>query len=75
MLLQPLQSAAIRVALEAGVLHAIEEQGGKDISAADLAEKTGYDELLIGTIVFWLKRRTDCSSACDATCDVCRCLQ
>ena len=50
MLLQPLQSAAIRVALEAGVLHAIEEHGGGSISAAELAKKTGYDELLIGMI-------------------------
>jgi hypothetical protein len=45
---EPLQSAAIRIALEAGVLHIIEKEDGRVVSAAELSNKTGYDELLIG---------------------------
>ena len=45
---KPLQSAAIRIALEAGVLHAIKKEDGRAVSAAELSNKTGYDELLIG---------------------------
>ncbi len=47
MAVQPLQSAAIRMAVEAGVLQVIGKEQGKPISAKALAKQTGYDELLI----------------------------
>ena len=47
---QPLQGAAIRMAIEAGVLQIIGKEQGKPISAEALAKQTGYDELLIGKI-------------------------
>lgn len=54
---QPLKNATIRMMLEAGVLDFIAWQPGAHLSAKTLAEKTGYDELLIGKLhVSWLGR-------------------
>ncbi|KAK5460805.1 hypothetical protein LTS15_002868 [Exophiala xenobiotica] len=47
-LMQPLKNATIRMMLEAGVLDFIAKRPGGHVSAKELAEKTGYDELLIG---------------------------
>lgn len=38
------------MALEAGVLQAIGEKTGRRVTAAALANQTGYDELLIGMV-------------------------
>lgn len=46
--IQPLQSAAIRLALEGGFLDVIAAADGKVVSASEIAKATGYDELLIG---------------------------
>ncbi|KAK5203823.1 hypothetical protein LTS03_002419 [Exophiala xenobiotica] len=46
-LMQPLKNATIRMMLEAGVLDFIAKRPGEHVSAKELAEKTGYDELLI----------------------------
>ena len=47
---QPLQSAAIRLALEGSFLDVIAAANSDIITASDIAQKTGYDELLIGEI-------------------------
>nr|KAK5437133.1 hypothetical protein LTR18_009499 [Exophiala xenobiotica] len=49
-LMQPLKNATIRMMLEAGVLDFIAKRPGEHVSAKELAEKTGYDELLIELI-------------------------
>jgi uncharacterized protein (DUF362 family) len=49
-LMQPLKNATIRMMLEAGVLDFIAKRPGEHVSAKELAEKTGYDELLIGKL-------------------------
>jgi len=43
----PMLCTCVRIAHERGVLQALVDAGGK-VSAADLAKKTGTDELLIG---------------------------
>ncbi|KAL8999601.1 MAG: hypothetical protein Q9169_001561 [Polycauliona sp. 2 TL-2023] len=48
---EPLQSAAIRMALEAGIFAALEEACGQSMPVALLAQKTGYDALLIARIM------------------------
>ncbi len=48
--MQPLKNATIRMMLEAGVLDFIARQAGEHVSAKVLADKTGYDELLIGMV-------------------------
>lgn len=47
--LQPLRNAAVRMALEAGLLQVIGEKEGRSITAEDLSKATGTDTLLIGT--------------------------
>lgn len=56
--MQPLKNAAIRMMLEAGVLDFIARQHGQHVSAKALAEKTGYDELLIGKFPCFLTQNT-----------------
>ena len=46
--MKPLQVAAIRLTLEMGVLDAIVERDGGQITAQELGKITGYDGLLIG---------------------------
>ncbi|KAI4218798.1 MAG: hypothetical protein LQ349_008569 [Xanthoria aureola] len=48
---EPLQSAAIRIALEAGIFAALDEAQGRSMTATLLATKTGYDALLIARIM------------------------
>ncbi|KAG8528780.1 uncharacterized protein KY384_006468 [Bacidia gigantensis] len=48
---EPLQSAAIRLALETGVLDAISSLGGKKVTADELADLTKYHALLIARIM------------------------
>ena len=47
--LQPLRNAAVRMALEAGLLQVIGEKEGRSITAEDLSKATGTDTLLTGT--------------------------
>ncbi|KAL8705630.1 MAG: hypothetical protein Q9201_001267 [Fulgogasparrea decipioides] len=49
--IQPLQSAAIRLALEGGFLDAIAAANGHTLTASEIAKKTNYDELLITRIM------------------------
>lgn len=51
---QPLQSTAVRMALEAGVLKAICDSDSTSISALNLSKVTGYDALLISTDSYML---------------------
>lgn len=48
--IQPIQSAAVRLALEGGFLDTVAAAKGKTITASEVAKETGYDELLIGEI-------------------------
>ena len=45
---QPPTNAALRLAVEVGLISAVEDRHGA-ITAQELAQETGMDELLIGT--------------------------
>ena len=47
--LQPMQNAAVRMAIEAGLLEAIGASKGRSVTAEDLSKTTGFNALLIGT--------------------------
>ncbi|KAL8727832.1 MAG: hypothetical protein Q9181_005564 [Wetmoreana brouardii] len=56
---EPLQSAAIRLALEGGFLDAIAAANGHNITASEIAKKTNYDKLLIiGAILVDYMKKT-----------------
>lgn len=53
-MIQFLQQFAIRIFIEDGVLRALCETGGSEVTAEALSKRTGENELLIGMV------QTDC---------------
>ena len=47
-----MEHLCILIAIQSGLLEAIVEKDGASVSAAELAKKTGVEELLIGEIDF-----------------------
>ena len=47
-----MQNAAIRMAVESGVLEAIGANKGKRITSQELSKKTRYDALLISKLIY-----------------------